>query len=150
MFEQIVPKEYHKYSKVFSEIDSHYLPQHRPWDHAIDLKLNALETLKSKVYPIPHNKQGALNKFIEEQLAKGYIVPSKSPMALLIFFVKKKNGELQLIQNYWKLNDDAPCITQTWKLELNLREHQKKQTQRLGLEMHRQLKLYEKTIESHQ
>jgi hypothetical protein len=93
-FEQMVSKEYHKYSKVFSEVDLYRLPQHRPWDHTIDLKPDALKTLKSKVYPIPHNKQGALNKFIEERLAKGYIVPSKSPMASPVFFVKKKNGEL--------------------------------------------------------
>jgi hypothetical protein len=101
----MVLKEYHKYSKVFSEVDSHHLPQYCSWDHAIDLKLDAPETLKSKVYSIPHNKQGALNKLIEEQLAKGYIVPSKFPMASPAFFVKKKNGKLQLIQDYWKLND---------------------------------------------
>jgi hypothetical protein len=101
----MVSKEYHKYSKVFSEIDSHCLPQHRPWNHAIDLKPDAPKTLKSKVYPIPHNEQGVLDKFIEEQLAKGYIVPSKSPMASPVFFVKKKNGELRLIQDYRKLND---------------------------------------------
>jgi hypothetical protein len=29
-FEQMVSKEYHKYFKVFSEVDSHYLPQHQP------------------------------------------------------------------------------------------------------------------------
>jgi hypothetical protein len=91
-FEQMVPKEYHKYSKVFSEVDSHRLPQHRPWDHAIDLKPDAPETLKSKVYPILHNKQGVLDKFIEEQLAKGYIVSFKFPIASPVFFVKKKNG----------------------------------------------------------
>jgi hypothetical protein len=94
IFEQMVPKEYHKYSKVFLEIDSHRFPQHQPWDHAINLKLDALKTLKLKVYPIPHNKQGALDKFIEEQLTKDYIISSKSPMASSVFFVKKKNGEL--------------------------------------------------------
>jgi hypothetical protein len=93
-FEQMVPKEYHKYSKVFSEVDSHCLPQHRPWDHAIDLKPDASETFKSKFYSIPHNKQEALDKFIEEQLAKDSIIPSKSPMASPVFFVKKKNSEL--------------------------------------------------------
>jgi hypothetical protein len=72
----------------------HHLSQCHPWDHAIDLKLDASETLKLKVYFISHNKQGALNKFIEEQLAKGYIIPSKSLMASPVFFVKKKNGEL--------------------------------------------------------
>jgi hypothetical protein len=66
IFEQMVPKEYHKHSKVFSEVDSHHFPQHCPWNHAIDHKPDAPETLKSKVYPIPHNEQGALDKFIEE------------------------------------------------------------------------------------
>jgi hypothetical protein len=93
-FKQMVSKEYHEYFKVFSEVDSHHLPQHQLWDHAIDFKPNALETLKSKVYPILHNKQGALNKSIEEQLTKDYIVSSKSPMASPVFFVKKKNDEL--------------------------------------------------------
>jgi hypothetical protein len=93
-FEQMVSKEYYKYSKVFSEIDLHRLSQHCPWDYAIDLKPDAPKTLKSKVYSISHNKQGALNKFIEEQLAKRYIVSSKSPIASSVFFVKKKNGEL--------------------------------------------------------
>jgi hypothetical protein len=53
-----------------------------------------LETLKSKVYLISYNEQKALDKFIEEQLVKGYIIPPKSPMASLVFFVKKKNGKL--------------------------------------------------------
>jgi hypothetical protein len=45
-----------------------------------------------------------LGKFIEEQLAKSYIVSLKSLMASSVFFVKKKNSKLQLIQDYWKLN----------------------------------------------
>jgi hypothetical protein len=93
-FKQMVPKKYHRYSKVFSEVDLHCLPQHCPWDHAINLKPNASETLKSKVYLISHNEQGALNKFIEEQLAKGYIVLSKSLMVSPVFFVEKKNSKL--------------------------------------------------------
>jgi hypothetical protein len=101
----MVLKEYHKYFKVFSEVNLHCLFQHHSWDHAIDLKPDAPETLKLKVYSIPHNEQEALNKFIEEQLAKGYVVSSKSLMVSSVFFVKKKNGELQLIQDYWKLNN---------------------------------------------
>jgi hypothetical protein len=41
----------------------------------------------------------------EENLEKGYIVLSKSPMALPVFFIKKKDGKLWLIQDYRKLND---------------------------------------------
>jgi hypothetical protein len=50
------------------------------------------------------NEQKTLDQFIQENLEKGYIVPSKSPMASPVFFVKKKTGDLRLIQDYWKLN----------------------------------------------
>lgn len=50
-------------------------------------------------------EQDALDQFLKEHLEKGYIVPSKSPMASPVFFVKKKNSELRLIQDYRKLND---------------------------------------------
>ncbi len=46
----------------------------------------------------------SLAKFIEEQLAKGYIRPSKSPYSLPFFFIKKKNGDLRPIQDYRRLN----------------------------------------------
>jgi hypothetical protein len=102
--EEIVPTEYLKHRKVFSEEESHRLPKHQPWDHTIDLKPDAPQQIKSKVYPIPINKQSALDDFIKENLAKGYIVPSKLPMASPVFFVKKKDGKLRLIQDYHKLN----------------------------------------------
>jgi hypothetical protein len=103
-FEELVPKEYRCHAKVFMETESHQLPKHQPWDHTIDLKPNAPETLKTKVYPMPINKQKTLDQFIQENLEKGYIVPSKSPMASPVFFVKKKTSDLRLIQDYWKLN----------------------------------------------
>ncbi|EKM54642.1 uncharacterized protein PHACADRAFT_197072 [Phanerochaete carnosa HHB-10118-sp] len=44
-FEQLVPKEYHRHAHVFSETDSTRLPEHRAWDHAIDLKADAPTTI---------------------------------------------------------------------------------------------------------
>jgi hypothetical protein len=104
MFEELVPKEYQCHAKVFSETESHRLLKHQPWDHTIDLKPDAPETLKTKVYPMPINEQKTLDQFIQENLEKGYIVPSKSLMASPVFFVKKKTGDLRLIQDYRKLN----------------------------------------------
>ena len=46
----------------------------------------------------------SLAKFIKEQLAKGYIRPSRSPYSSPFFFIKKKSGELCPVQDYWRLN----------------------------------------------
>ena len=51
------------------------------------------------------NEQAELDKFLEDQLRKGYIVPSKSPLSSPVFFIKKKDGKLRLVQDYRKLND---------------------------------------------
>ena len=40
-----------------------------------------------------------------ENIHKGYIVPLKSPIASPVFFVKKKDGRLWLVQDYQKLNE---------------------------------------------
>jgi hypothetical protein len=95
--EKMIPVEYQWYSKVFSEVESECLPDHKPTDHTIDLKPDAPETIRSKVYPMPVTKNKAMEEFLEENLCKGYIVPSKSPMASPVFFIKKKDGKLCLI-----------------------------------------------------
>ena len=41
-----------------------------------------------------HTEDKALDDFIDEQLAKGYIRPSISPYASSFFFIKKKDGQL--------------------------------------------------------
>jgi hypothetical protein len=53
---------------------------------------------------MPINEQKTLDQFIQENLEKGYIISSKSLMALPVFFIKKKTSELRLIQDYRKLN----------------------------------------------
>jgi len=45
------------------------------------------------------------NKFIEEQLRKGYIRLSKSSQMVPVFFVGKKDSKKRVVQNYWYLNE---------------------------------------------
>jgi predicted aspartyl protease len=99
-FEEIVPQEYRQYADVFSEKESERLPTHKSYDHAIDLKPETPETIRSKVYPMPVNEQDELDRFLEDNLRKGYIIPSKSPIASPVFFIKKKDGRLRLVQDY--------------------------------------------------
>lgn len=79
------------------------MPTHKPYDHAIDLKPEA-ELSRTKAYPMSPVEQEELNRFIQENLAKGYIRPSESEMASPVFFIKKKDGSLCLVQDYRKLN----------------------------------------------
>ena len=58
-----------------------------------------------KNYNLTPEEQVELDKFLKENLEKGYICPSQSPMASLFFFVKKKDEKLQPCQDYCYLND---------------------------------------------
>jgi len=49
-------------------------------------------------------KQKELDAFLEENLRTGRIRPSKSLMAAPVFFIKKKDGSLWLVQDYRALN----------------------------------------------
>ncbi|GJF00731.1 polyprotein [Phanerochaete sordida] len=104
-FEELVSKEYHRHKKVFSEEESQRLPKHQPWDHAIDLAPDASPSIKSKVCPMSPIETEELKRFLEDALAKGYVVPSKSPITSPVFFIKKKDGKLRFVQDYRKLNN---------------------------------------------
>jgi len=46
-----------------------------------------------------------VREFVKEQLRKGYIWPSKSPQTAPVFFVEKKDGKKQMVQDYRYLNE---------------------------------------------
>jgi len=49
-------------------------------------------------------EQEELDAFLEENLRTGQIRPSKSSITVPVFFIKKKDGSLQLVQDYRMLN----------------------------------------------
>ena len=57
------------------------------------------------MYNLTPEEQSELDKWIKENLEKGYIWPSQSPMASPFFYVKKKDGQLRPCQKYRYLND---------------------------------------------
>ena len=64
-----------------------------------------MKALDCKIYPLSKEEQTQLEEFLKENLETNRIRPSKSPMASLFFFVKKKDGKLRLVQDYRKLNE---------------------------------------------
>ncbi|KAF9802722.1 hypothetical protein IEO21_09836 [Rhodonia placenta] len=101
--EESVPKQYHEFLKVFSKKASEWLPKRKLYNHAIEL-MPGYSMFHSKVYPLSNNEQEELDKFLKEQLAKGYIRELKSPISSPFFIIKKKEGMLRPMQDYRRLN----------------------------------------------
>ena len=87
------------FESMFAKEDFDILPEHRQWDHTIEL-IPGSEPKSSKVYLLSPVEQKELDSFLEENLRTGRIRPSKSPMAAPVFFIKKKDGSLRLVQDY--------------------------------------------------
>jgi hypothetical protein len=92
------------FSDVFSEKKSEQMPSRKTYDHAIEFNNGAVLPKLAKLYPMSPLEKNSLDIWIEEELAKGYIRKSKSLVATPVFFVKKKEGTLCLMQDYRKLN----------------------------------------------
>lgn len=102
--EDLVPKVYHKFMDVFSKKESERMPLRKPWDHAIELKED-FKPKKGRLIPLSHEEQQEVSDFIDAQLKKGYIRPSKSPQTAPVFFVPKKDGKKRMVQDYRYLNE---------------------------------------------
>ncbi len=99
-----VPTEYQQFAKVFSKQESKQFPPKRAWDHAIEFKKDAPDAVDCKVYPMNRIEDEAVQKFLRDELEKGYIHESKSPYTSSFFFVRKKDGKLRPVQDYRKIN----------------------------------------------
>jgi len=101
--EEMVPRRFHKYLKVFEKKDSERMPTRKTWDHAIDLR-EGFVPKKGKIYLLSRVEREEVQEFVKDQLRKGYIRPSKSPQTSLVFFVPKKDGKKRMVQDYRYLN----------------------------------------------
>ena len=99
MVEEIVPKRFHKYLKMFKKKESEIMLTRKTWDYAIDLKKEFVPK-KRKIYLLLKVERKEVEKFIKDQLRKGYIWPSKSLQISLVFFILKK----RMMQDYRYLN----------------------------------------------
>ena len=111
-----IPSQYQQFLHVFDKKTAERLPEHGVWDHAIDLKPDFVPESSAKTYPLSPAEDAELQMFLDENLAKGYIRPSKSPLSSPFFFVKKKDGKFRPVQDYRKLN--AGTIKNAYPLPL--------------------------------
>ena len=100
---KLVPKRFHKWKKVFGKVESERMPTRKPWDHAIDLKEDFVPK-KRQIYPLSRIEKEEVQAFVDSQLKKGYIRPSKSPQTSPVLFVPKKDRKRRMVQDYRYVN----------------------------------------------
>jgi len=89
---------------LFNKKKFEKLPERQEWDHKINIIDKVPKELNTKAYIMTLKKEEALNQWLGKQLKAGLIVESKSKYAAPCFYIPKKDGSLQLVQDYRKLN----------------------------------------------
>ena len=104
--EEMVLKRFLKWRKVFGKVESERMLTRKIQDHAIDLK-ETFKPQKERIYPLSKNEREKVQNFVNDQLRKGYIRPSKFPQMLPVFFVDKKDGSKRIVMDYYNLNNQT-------------------------------------------
>jgi len=81
--EELVPRKFLKWRRVFGKVESERMLTRKVWDHAINLK-ETFKPQKGRIYPLSKNEREEIQNFVEDQLKKGYIKPSKFPQMSLL------------------------------------------------------------------
>jgi len=89
-----LPEQFKHHKALFSDKEANAFPPGRgEGDHKIKLLETAPRSFNCKVYPLSQGEQETEDKFIDKNLAKGYIVPSDSPYGFSMFMVPKKDSK---------------------------------------------------------
>ena len=90
---------------LFSDEEAKKFPPSHPHDYKIELTPEAPNKFNCKLYPMSLADQAIEDKFLDENLEKGYIVSSNSPYGFSTFMVPKKDSdEKRYIIDYRPLN----------------------------------------------
>jgi len=99
-WQELVPEQYHRHGKVFSEAVSERFPDRHPWDHTIELKDDAPTSINCCVYPLSPKEKEEQQEFLSQNLCLQWICRSKSPYASRFFLIRKKDGKFRPVQDY--------------------------------------------------
>ena len=97
--EEMIPRWFYKYLKVFKKKESERMLMRKTWDHAIDLREDCV-LKKGKIYPLSRVEREEVQDFVKDQLRKEYIRLLKLPQKLPVFFLAKKDSKKRMVQDY--------------------------------------------------
>ena len=105
--DEVFVKYYVEFATLFEDKEVDSLPPQRTCDMEINLKDESKTPPFLKIFRLTDKEETLLKQWIDTNLEKGLIRPSKSPCAAPIFFVPKKDGTLRPCINYKLLNDNT-------------------------------------------
>ena len=94
-----LPAQYSDFADVFDKRGADVLPQHTQHDLAIETEDNKVPPF-GPTYDHSRLELEVLREYIDEMLAKGFIVPSKSPLGAPVLFTKKSDGGLRMCVDF--------------------------------------------------
>jgi len=103
VLKKLVPKRFWRWKKIFGKKESERIPVQKAWDHVIELK-EGFTPKKGKVYSLSREEREEVQAFVDDQLRKEYIRPSKSLQTSPVHFVAKKDGKRRMVQDYRHIN----------------------------------------------
>ena len=105
-----LPECFKCHTALFSDEKAKKFPPSRLHDHKIKLTEDAPAQFNMRMYPLSAKEQEAKDKFLDENLEKGYIIPSDLPYGFATFQVPKKDSNKKCyIINYHPLNKVTKC-----------------------------------------
>jgi len=63
--EEMVPRRFLKWRKVFGKVELERMPMRKVWDHAIDLK-EIFKSWKGRIYLLSKNEREEVQNFVED------------------------------------------------------------------------------------
>ncbi|KAJ1579747.1 hypothetical protein NDA12_006262 [Ustilago hordei] len=99
-----IPKPYQHLRDVFDEVEADKLPHHTKHDLHLEL-IEGGKPPQGPLYLKGPKEMSELRRYLDENLEKGFIRPSKSPARSPVLFVPKKDGGLRLCVDYRGLNE---------------------------------------------
>jgi hypothetical protein len=100
-----VPDEYKEFEQLFQKKPPESeLPEHQEWDHEIPIEPGKKPSF-GPIYQLSAKELQTLREYLDENLKRKFIRPSKSPAGHPILFVPKKDGTIRLCVDYRSLNN---------------------------------------------
>ncbi|UTT90817.1 hypothetical protein NDA17_004213 [Ustilago hordei] len=99
-----IPKPYQHLRDVFDEVEADKLPHHTEHDLHLEL-IEGGKPPQGPLYLKGPKEMSELRRYLDENLEKGFIRPSKSPARSPVLFIPKKDGGLRLCVDYRGLNE---------------------------------------------